>query len=168
MVVADRRAAVVLCDRGTVDGLAYWDGDPDRFWTDVHTSSAAELGRDSAVIHLRTPAQETGYDRSPPLRIETAAEDMTLNREKLAELTSGFGAVVLGVGIGVYAGSPLKDYAPWFVSIGILLHGWGMFDRHRALVHARGTPPWWWRALYIVCWAALVALLGYVGATMLQ
>jgi hypothetical protein len=43
-----------------------------------------------------------------------------------------------------------------------------MFDRHRALVHARGTPPWWWRALYIVCWAALVALLGYVGVRMLQ
>lgn len=94
--------------------------------------------------------------------------DMTLNREKLAELTSGFGAVALGVGIGVYAASPLEDCAPWFVSTGILLHGWGMFDRHRALVRARGTPPWWWRALYTVCWAALVALLGYVGVRMLQ
>jgi hypothetical protein len=94
--------------------------------------------------------------------------DTTLNREKLAELTSGFGAVALGIGIGVYAAAPLRESAPWFVSVGILLHGWGMFDRHRALVAARGTPPWWWRLLYIACWAALVALIGYVGVTRLR
>src|SRR5262245_23288186 len=32
-------ASVLLCDRGTVDGLAYWPG-PDEFWSAVGTTHA--------------------------------------------------------------------------------------------------------------------------------
>jgi predicted ATPase len=66
-------AAIVLCDRGTVDGLAYWPGAPDEFWTSVGTTIEAELGRYDAVIHLRTPALEQGYNHQNPLRTESAA-----------------------------------------------------------------------------------------------
>lgn len=65
-------AAIVLCDRGTLDGLAYWPGHADEFFSDVGTDSAEELARYEAVIHLRTPDGEGGYDRSNPLRIEDA------------------------------------------------------------------------------------------------
>ena len=62
--------AVVLCDRGTVDGLAYWPG-PDDFWSSVGTTLAEQLQRYDAVIHLRTPELGAGYDHKNPLRIES-------------------------------------------------------------------------------------------------
>ena len=65
--------AIVLCDRGTVDGLAYWPGPANEFWTSVGTTIDAELGRYDAVIHLRTPALEQGYNHQNPLRTESAA-----------------------------------------------------------------------------------------------
>jgi hypothetical protein len=72
-------AAVVLCDRGTVDCAAYWPGSPESFWRDLGTTGAAELGRYAAVLHLRTPADDDGYDRSNPLRVETPAQARALD-----------------------------------------------------------------------------------------
>lgn len=69
-----REAAVVLCDRGTIDGVAYWPLDEARFWTDLRSSRDEELARYAAVIQLRTPSLESGYDRTNPLRVESAAE----------------------------------------------------------------------------------------------
>jgi predicted ATPase len=65
--------AIVLCDRGTIDGLAYWPGPLTEFWSSVGTSLELELHRYDAVIHLRTPALEHGYNHQNPLRTESAA-----------------------------------------------------------------------------------------------
>jgi hypothetical protein len=66
--------AVGLCDRGTLDGLAYWpDGDASWF-EHMNTTRAAELARYRAVIHLRTPGADQGYDTSNALRVESAHE----------------------------------------------------------------------------------------------
>jgi hypothetical protein len=65
-------AAIVLCDRGTVDGAAYWPG-PDSFWDSVGTTQAGEMSRYDAVIHLRTPPIDGGYNNGNPLRTESAA-----------------------------------------------------------------------------------------------
>lgn len=67
-------AAVVLCDRGTIDGLAYWPVEERRFWADTKSTLDEELARYAAVIHLRTPSGDTGYDHTNPLRIESASE----------------------------------------------------------------------------------------------
>jgi len=64
--------AIVLCDRGTVDGLAYWPG-PEEFWSSLGTTLDGELRRYDAVIHLRTPAVEHGYNHQNPLRTESPA-----------------------------------------------------------------------------------------------
>ena len=64
-------AAIVLCDRGTVDGAAYWPG-PDDMWTAVGTTIDEQLQRYTAVVHLRTPHTDAGYNQSNPLRIEEA------------------------------------------------------------------------------------------------
>ncbi|WP_107771487.1 ATP/GTP-binding protein [Nocardioides sediminis] len=66
-------AAIVLCDRGTVDGLAYWPASAEDFWASTGTTLEAELERYDAVVHLRTPAAEQGYNRQNPVRIESAA-----------------------------------------------------------------------------------------------
>lgn len=65
--------AIVLCDRGTVDGSAYWPG-PDDLWAAVGTTLEEQLQRYDAVIHLRTPAVEKGYNQDNLLRVESAAE----------------------------------------------------------------------------------------------
>jgi len=72
MVREDGRAAVALCDRGTVDGLAYWPGTAESYWQDLGTALAAELAHYAAVIHLRTPADDHYSTRG--VRIESAAE----------------------------------------------------------------------------------------------
>jgi predicted ATPase len=70
--IGDRHnPAVVLCDRGTVDGVAYWPGTAGSFWSAVGTTPADEMARYHAVIHLRTPTVEH-YNHQNPLRIETA------------------------------------------------------------------------------------------------
>ena len=83
MLLADQRAAVVLCDRGTLDALAYWTGTPDELWADVGSSEARELARYAAVIHLRTPAAGQGYDHANPVRIETAEEASAIDQRIL-------------------------------------------------------------------------------------
>jgi predicted ATPase len=64
--------AIVLCDRGTIDGLAYWPGPSEEFWSAVGTTLTAELNRYDTVIHLRTPPVEHGYNNQNPLRTENA------------------------------------------------------------------------------------------------
>lgn len=66
-------AAIVLCDRGTIDGLAYWEGPVEDFWSAAGTDEDAELARYDRVIHLRTPDEGHGYNHANPVRIESAA-----------------------------------------------------------------------------------------------
>jgi len=65
---------VALCDRGTLDGLAYWPGTREEYFESVKSTMKAELTRYEAVIHLRVPSLETGYNQSNILRSETAEE----------------------------------------------------------------------------------------------
>jgi predicted ATPase len=77
--------AIVLCDRGTVDGAAYWAGSG-TLWEAVGTTIEEELARYATVIHLRTPS--VGYANSNPLRRETAAEAARID-ERIALAWAG-------------------------------------------------------------------------------
>lgn len=70
--------AITLCDRGTLDGLAYWPHDPPSFLDELATTRAEQLARYDVVLHLRTPT--AGFDHSNPLRIENAGEALELDR----------------------------------------------------------------------------------------
>jgi predicted ATPase len=86
--VADAdNAAVVLCDRGTVDCAAYWLGEGNLF-TSVDTTREQEVARYDAVIHLRTPASSRDYTRDNPLRIESLQEAEAIDR-RIAEEWAG-------------------------------------------------------------------------------
>ena len=67
-------AALVLCDRGTIDGMAYWPGGLEQFWGDVGSTREHELTRYDTVIHLRTPPEELGYNHANPVRVESARQ----------------------------------------------------------------------------------------------
>jgi predicted ATPase len=53
---------ILLLDRGSVDGAAYWPDGPEAYWTDLQTSLNAELSRYDAIIWLQTSAALGLYD----------------------------------------------------------------------------------------------------------
>lgn len=73
-ITQEEPVAVGLCDRGVLDSLAYWPGSPEEFFIELGTTREKELARYAAVIHLRTPSAEAGYNHSNPLRIESPEE----------------------------------------------------------------------------------------------
>lgn len=81
-----------------------------------------------------------------------------MNRLKVAELTSSVGALVLGIGIGSLFPEWFGGVAVVITIVGLILHAFGMWDRHRLESSLATTNPAWVVALYWVCWALLVAL----------
>ncbi len=65
--------AVVLCDRGTADGAAYWRGEPG-FYESVGSTPEAEYARYHTVINMAVPGAKTGYNLHNPARKETPEE----------------------------------------------------------------------------------------------
>lgn len=80
MALYDTEGNYTLCDRGTLDGLAYWPGERESFFKTFGTTEEAELSRYAAVIHLSVPDEMHGYNTlTNPVRNETAAEAMALD-----------------------------------------------------------------------------------------
>lgn len=53
---------MILLDRGTIDGSAYWPDGPDAYWLDLGTTSVEQLKRYDRVLVLETAAQIGIYD----------------------------------------------------------------------------------------------------------
>jgi predicted ATPase len=53
---------ILLLDRGTIDGAAYWPEGPAEYWRDLGTSLDLELRRYSAVIWMESAAALGIYD----------------------------------------------------------------------------------------------------------
>jgi predicted ATPase len=77
-IAVEAKPAVVLCDRGSLDGIAYWPGSARNFCEQFGTSVAHELARYSAVVHVEVPASAM-YERSR-IRRESAAQAKTIDR----------------------------------------------------------------------------------------
>jgi len=79
---------VLLCDRGTVDGAAYWPDEPSGFFEAVGTTEAAELARYDAVLFFESAAVgNMSIEGGNPTRIESNAEAVALDH-RLRELWS--------------------------------------------------------------------------------
>ena len=74
--------ATILCDRGTLDGLAYWPDHRDEFFSELKTTMYTELRRYEAVIHLRVSADPASY-RGTTLRRETHREALEIDARLL-------------------------------------------------------------------------------------
>lgn len=85
---AEGAAALVLCDRSTIDGLAYWPGQPDELLAEMGTDLATERSRYRAVVHLRTPDGDHGYNHQNPLRTEDARTARAID-DRILELWDG-------------------------------------------------------------------------------
>lgn len=63
---------VILCDRGTLDGLSYWPTSDEDFFATMNTSLEEELNRYDAVIFFETAAKSGESIRSNnPVRNES-------------------------------------------------------------------------------------------------
>ena len=85
-----------------------------------------------------------------------------MTRLKVADLTSGIGAVVLGVGAGAFFAERLAPAAAVIAIVGVILHGFGMWDKHRLESRADAGSDRWVQALYWVCWLSLAAVVTLV------
>lgn len=80
LLATENRERLLICDRGSLDGLAYW---PDRshpkgYLEAVASTVEQEVSRYDWVLHLDT-APSNGYDLENPLRAETYSEAIQLN-----------------------------------------------------------------------------------------
>jgi hypothetical protein len=76
----------LLCDRGTIDGAAYWPGPPDEYFEAVGSTLDDELRRYDAVIFFETAAVAgMSIEGGNPVRNESLAEAVRLDA-KLREL----------------------------------------------------------------------------------
>lgn len=79
---------VLLCDRGTVDGAAYWPGEPHHFFNEIGSTLEKELARYDAVIFFESAAVgHMSIEGGNPIRNESMEQAVKLDR-KLRELWS--------------------------------------------------------------------------------
>lgn len=72
---------VLLCDRGTVDGAAYWPGPPEEFFAELGTTLEAELARYDEVIFFETAAVGGhAIENGNPVRTESLQEAVAVDR----------------------------------------------------------------------------------------
>jgi hypothetical protein len=83
------------------------------------------------------------------------ARAVTASRARVAELMSGVGALVLGVGIGSYLPLFGRSAAMVVIVLGAVLHSVGMVEVHR--LEAGTRLPRWTTGVYVVCWLLLAA-----------
>lgn len=69
---------LIVCDRGSLDALAYWPDTAEHFFAEMKTTYHNEVARYHWVIHLDT-AREPDYDTSNEIRTETFNEALALN-----------------------------------------------------------------------------------------
>jgi predicted ATPase len=73
---------VLLCDRGTVDGAAYWPGNTNGFFEDIGSTLERELARYDAVIFFESAAVGgMGIEGGNPIRNESLEQAMALDNK---------------------------------------------------------------------------------------
>jgi predicted ATPase len=77
---------ILLCDRGTIDGAAFWPGGPAEFFDFVGSTLARELARYDGVLFFETAAAGgISIEGGNPVRIESNEQALDLDR-RLREL----------------------------------------------------------------------------------
>lgn len=79
LALDEGHTTTLLCDRGSLDALAYWPYEHASFFQQLGTTAEGELARYDTVIHLRTPSFAQGYSTQNPVRIETPEQGQVLD-----------------------------------------------------------------------------------------
>jgi hypothetical protein len=85
-------------------------------------------------------------------------------RLKELELLGGLGGALLGGGVALLFAQWLRPYALPAVIVGIVAHGWAMYQKHRLeRADTNVKPPTWETAAYWGCWLLIGALALYIS-----
>ncbi len=87
LVAVETKAHTLVCDRGSMDSVAYWPGPAQEFFESMGTSAEREFQRYQWVIHLDTADSES-FDSTNPIRTESHKEALELN-EKIKNAWQG-------------------------------------------------------------------------------
>jgi hypothetical protein len=85
-----------------------------------------------------------------------------MTRSQLAELTSGVGALVLGVGLGALFVRWVGPAAGVVTLAGVVVHAFGMWAKHRLEEQTSTSRNSLVTGLYWVCWLLLAGVLLYL------
>ncbi len=78
LINIETQKPLLVCDRGSLDSIAYWPHDEADFFKAIDSSKEKEWARYDWVIHLDT-ADTDFYDSTNPIRTETHQEAESLN-----------------------------------------------------------------------------------------
>jgi len=78
LITEESKTDLLVCDRGSLDSIAYWPGDEDDFFQSLRTTRETEFKRYQWVLHLDT-ADPNSFDGDNPVRIENYKEAHELN-----------------------------------------------------------------------------------------
>lgn len=78
LITFESKSNFIVCDRGSLDSIAYWPGNEDDFFLSLNTTKEKEINRYQWVIHLDTAAEDA-FDTSNPIRTESHKEASELN-----------------------------------------------------------------------------------------
>lgn len=81
LFIDEKKWTVGLCDRGTLDGLAYWPGSQREYFHAINSNQEREYAKYFAVIQMRSPSVKDGYNHENPIRIETAEHASIIDEE---------------------------------------------------------------------------------------
>jgi hypothetical protein len=85
---ANYSGRILLCDRGTIDGAAYWPGSYDDFFGHMGTTLTEQMSRYDGVVFFETAAVGgMSIEGGNPMRIESESEAINIDK-KLRELWS--------------------------------------------------------------------------------
>jgi len=85
------------------------------------------------------------------------------NKIKRLELLGGLGAGILGAGIALLFAEYLRQFAVPALLLGIVSHGYAMFQKSRLERLDGINQPAWADVAEKICWVMLAALVLYVG-----
>lgn len=85
-----------------------------------------------------------------------------MTRMKVAELTSGVGALVLGVGLGALFPQWWAPAAGVTALAGVIAHAFGMWDKHRLEGKVSAASEPWVTTLYSICWLLLPGAIAFL------
>lgn len=74
----DKKARLIVCDRGSLDSIAYWPSSQKHFFDNIKSSRRKEVARYDWVLHLDTASRKF-YDLKNPIRTESFDEASSLN-----------------------------------------------------------------------------------------
>lgn len=82
LIFIEHQPQLLVCDRGSMDALAYWPESPQSFFEIIQSDRTKEYARYDWVVHLDTAGSEQ-YDHTNPLRTESFEEAYNLNQRIL-------------------------------------------------------------------------------------